>query len=320
MGEEPGPASGPGDDAGPGGAGGGAAGADDDRDAAERLSPEAAFALLGSDLRLAIIRALGEAEGPLSFSSLRERVGERDSGRFNYHLGQLVDHFVRRADGDAGEAGYELTLAGSRVVGAVLEGTYTASAAFEPIEVGEPCPLCGGSILAEYADERVVVHCVDCGDLTNQFSFPPGTIGQFEREELPEAFDRWLRTTIPRLVGRFCLNCSGRLDATLETDDDPEATVVRFDCPRCGSTARVSPSVVVLYHPAGVAFCYDHGLAVTEEPTWRVTPRVEETMEVVATDPPRLRLTAAMDGERLVAEVDASAAVVAVRREPVPDG
>jgi hypothetical protein len=72
-----------------------------------------AFATLGNETRLSILLALWEAYEPfvatnaVAFSELRERVGMRDSGQFNYHLDKLRGHFVRKTD-----AGYELRRAG----------------------------------------------------------------------------------------------------------------------------------------------------------------------------------------------------------------
>jgi len=71
---------------------------EDDGD--EDVPPEDAFSLVANETRMDVLKALWEADGPRSFSALRERVGVRDSGQFNYHLGKLVGHFVRKtADG-----------------------------------------------------------------------------------------------------------------------------------------------------------------------------------------------------------------------------
>jgi DNA-binding transcriptional ArsR family regulator len=89
-------------------------------DDSETLSPDAAFATLGSETRFAVLRALAEADDAVSFSALRDRVGMADSGQFNYHLDRLVGHFVERADD-----GYRLAPAGERVAEAVLSGAVT---------------------------------------------------------------------------------------------------------------------------------------------------------------------------------------------------
>ncbi|MFT4933083.1 MAG: DNA-binding transcriptional ArsR family regulator, partial [Natronomonas sp.] len=64
---------------------------------------EEVFAVLADDTRVAILQALWETEDyEASFSELRDAVGMRDSGQFNYHLDKLVGPFVAKA-----EDGYE---------------------------------------------------------------------------------------------------------------------------------------------------------------------------------------------------------------------
>lgn len=71
-----------------------------------------AFSLLGNEARLAVLLALWDAAEPFDeagswdpaegnavpFSELRDRVGMRDSGQLNYHLGELEGHFVEQTD------------------------------------------------------------------------------------------------------------------------------------------------------------------------------------------------------------------------------
>ena len=105
--------------------------------AIEHEPPEEVFGLLGNRLRVDILRALADGDPPVVFSTLRDKVEERDSGRFNYHLRKLVGTFVRETD-----AGYELTLAGRRVVGALVAGTYTDDATLAATDINDPCPEC----------------------------------------------------------------------------------------------------------------------------------------------------------------------------------
>ncbi|MFB6140256.1 MAG: ArsR family transcriptional regulator [Halosimplex sp.] len=101
--------------------------------------PADAFAVLGDETRLSILRTLADADEPRPFSRLRERAGVRDSGCFSCHLRRLCEYFVRETSG-----GYELAHAGSRVVSAtegraddVTEGSRASAA-----ETDE-CPVCG---------------------------------------------------------------------------------------------------------------------------------------------------------------------------------
>jgi AcrR family transcriptional regulator len=80
--------------------------------------------VLSNETRLAILPALWETYDPhaernaVPFSELRDRVGIRQGGQFNYHLEQLLGHFVRK-----GDDGYKLRQAARHVVQAVLSGT-----------------------------------------------------------------------------------------------------------------------------------------------------------------------------------------------------
>lgn len=67
------------------------------------------FAALTDPTRVAILQTLAR-EAPLEYTALREAVGVRDKGRFNYHLRQL-ERYLDRGSGD-----YRLSSAGERVV------------------------------------------------------------------------------------------------------------------------------------------------------------------------------------------------------------
>ena len=79
------------------------------------------LALLSDERRVAIVRELAAAGAvpgspvTISFSELLERVGIRDSGQFNYHLGRLRGRFVDRTD-----EGYRLTPTGAALGETIL--------------------------------------------------------------------------------------------------------------------------------------------------------------------------------------------------------
>lgn len=101
----------------------------------EPRDPTDPLAALGHELRIEILRALAAADEPLAFSTLKDRVGERDAGRFNYHLSELCRHFVRDTTD-----GYELGPAGSRVIDvAGAAGEYVEA----PVDEETACPVCG---------------------------------------------------------------------------------------------------------------------------------------------------------------------------------
>lgn len=281
----------------------------------DRRSPDETFALLGNEIRVAILRALAaDPDDARSFSDLREAVGERDSGKFNYHLRKLTDQFVKHTDD-----GYELSLAGRQVVGALLAGTYTADATMAPIPIDEPCPECeADSLEVAYEDEHVLVRCTNCEEFYNEFTFPPGALDQYDTAALPEALDRWLWTTFARIIAGFCPTCGGRMDGRLVLDDTgrfPAAVRGQFDCTRCGDHASTSAVLPVYFHPAVMGFYYDHGLDVTAEPTWRLSAVQDEyEIELVSEDPPRVRVVIGIGGDVVTAVVDESGTVTSIDR------
>jgi len=113
----------------------------DPADAADLTDPTDALSVLADETRLAILRALADADDPLPFSRLRERAGVSDSGRFSYHLRQLCEYFVRETP-----EGYELGHAGARVIDAT-----SAAGDDAPTDPGVTpgdtptgeCPVCG---------------------------------------------------------------------------------------------------------------------------------------------------------------------------------
>lgn len=280
----------------------------------ERRSPDDVFGLLGNEVRVEILRALGETpDDAVSFSALFERVDVADSGNFNYHLDALSGSLVRKSDG------YELTHAGRRVVGAIHAGTYTANATIESFSAGWECQLCGGDMAVSYADERAHFRCADCGKGAS-FPFPPGDLDQFSREELPGAFARWWHHLATRLRDGFCGLCAGRLDGDLVsppggTEDDPRPSRAEYTCRRCGSTTWVSGSTVATFHPVVEGFFAEHGFDVSARHPSQVWGEMDVWETVVRSeDPLRLEVRFTHDGEAVVATLEPDATVSHVRR------
>jgi hypothetical protein len=71
--------------------------------------------------------------------------------------------------------------------------------------------MCDGSVVASYADGTARMSCESCAEWRNEFSFPPRTLDQLPRQELPSAFDRWMRHVVRGVVDGFCYTCSGRM-------------------------------------------------------------------------------------------------------------
>ena len=207
------------------------------------VTPEKAFATLGNETRIDIVRVLGESAGDsLSFSKLRERVGTRDSGQFNYHLNQLVGSFVRRTD----EGEYELSYAGARVVGAIFSGEFNRSASLGTFCLDSDCVNCATQLKATYEEEKVKIRCPGCEELDTGFGFPPGGVENRSPTELTKVFDRWLRSIFALVIDGICHNCAGNLTQNITDDseylhpDDP--VCMEYVCERCTDRSTISVS------------------------------------------------------------------------------
>jgi hypothetical protein len=280
----------------------------------ERLTPDEAFALVGHETRIAILRAVmdaadeaGDPSTSVPFSELRARVGMRDSGQFNYHLGKLAGPFL-----DHDENGYSLRYTSLLVMGSVLAGTYTERGVADPVAASEPCPVCEGTVEATYEDERGTVACADCGETFSSSAIPPGALEDYDPSEYPEVFERWTGHLMDDLQSGFCLACAGRVDARVVPGDD--GVTVHYECRRCPEMATTSLGAALLSHPAVVGFHWDHGLDLRDVRSWTLGWLHDDHAAVISEDPLRVECTVPLDDERLVLTVDGGAAVLDVER------
>lgn len=299
------------------------------------LSPDEAFALLGNETRIAILRSLWDAsepfaDAPVSFSDLRERAGVRDSGQFNYHLEKLTGPFVERTD-----EGYELRQRGHAFVQAVLAGTAGGEATLAPAEVDVPCPYCGAPTAVSYEDEHLYHTCTECdGYHGGHEAFPPGTLaarpftaaGLADRTpgEVLQAGRVQAKHERAMMVEGVCPACSGAVEPEVRQCRDHDAT--DGTCPECGSVSplqalytcsvcknawMVGPKLRVATHPAVVGFYYERGVefdVATDGARLTAWDR-----ELVSEDPVEIRVTVRCDGDRLDLTLDGELDVVAVR-------
>lgn len=303
-------------------------------------SLDQAFQLLGDETRLAILRVLWESYDPLdpapvSFSQLREGVGDVDPGRFNYHLGKLATQFITRVPD-----GYALSEAGKRIMRVVISGTAVDGVTIEPTEIDVSCIFCGGSTEIEYADGLLSHRCLGCTSRCVA-DYPPSLLSQ---EELPSAalIDRtpddiyylnrvWMNHREGSAKDGVCPECSGPMPVhtiRICEDHDPDPTHDEV-CASCGSifwamvyhvctVCKFALQIPTLFypptHPAVLAFYDEHGvtfdLASHEDHAYMLDYREE----VVSEEPLRLRTTIPLDGDELQVEFDDQMQVVTVSR------
>lgn len=268
----------------------------------DSVSPDEAFWLLGEETRLGILRAVWEAGGDaVPFTEIRDRVGNPDSGAFNYHLDKLRGLFLVRRDG-----GYELSQAGREVVRAIMAGVLTNQPELEAGSIDGSCVHCGGGLVAEY-DRYGVVKCRDCGELVMWNEFPPAGLDGRSVTEFAEAFDRWTQHRFRLAMDNVCPNCASSMELRRisESTDGEDSIAGQFRCETCKYEARVPLFGFVIGHPAVIAFFYEDGIDVTSLPYWRVRELADTFREDVVSEEPWLaEVTVVNDDRELVMRVD----------------
>jgi DNA-binding transcriptional ArsR family regulator len=289
-----------------------------------------AFSLLSDETRLEIIRAIGNTgpEGdPLAFSELRERVGLRDSGQFNYHLDKLTGKFVREKDDDDDEGeGYGLTYAGVLVYQALVRGTFDQRFEVETFDTGIDCHECDGTYEASYDPTSLfTLECPDCESRLYYAHFPPRGVENRTREEFLAAADQWIRKDVAVFTRGLCPYCSGDVETTLvtateeEADDDhqfptderPMVAYVRYNCQRCQAQIFSTVGMHLVTHPAVMGFFEDHGVDLRTRPLWDIEFAASSGYaRLQAEDPPRVAITVEAGDDHLELVVDETASVV----------
>lgn len=300
------------------------------------LAPDDAFAALGNETRMDILQTLGAVTDPLPFSELRDRVGIADSGQFNYHLGQLEGHFIRKTD-----AGYVLRQAGHRIREAVLSGAVTEAVVVEPTGMEAPCPYCGSAIEVSYREERLLIRCTECvGAVTDQQAtseafgtLPKGTVTllhlpsaafkERSEAEVLEAAHAWTYTEHVSVANDLCPRCTGRIDLSVEVcpDHQPDPDICelcnfRFGvvsshrCRNCGHTKRGTFVHHLFGEPAFRAFFEARGIDPLA-PAWDDLPALynfEE--EIQRSDPMEVTFKFSVTDDVLSLTVDESLEVI----------
>jgi predicted RNA-binding Zn-ribbon protein involved in translation (DUF1610 family) len=272
-------------------------------------APDRAFWLLSDETRIAILRALWAAdEKPVSFTDLRERVGNPNSGQFNYHLNKLRDHFVLKADG-----GYELSQAGREVVRAVHAGSITDQPQVDPAPTDGHCVECGASLVVRY-DEYGIIECSDCGETVMWNEFPPAGLTDRTPTEVAETFDEWTRSRFHLAMDGICPNCATAMTTTIHTGTDGDVSTTH-QCGNCNYEARAPLFGHVIRHPAVVSFYHAHGIDILSATYWELQAYAREFEEDVVTDDPwTARVTIEADGDQLHLTLDDQLSVVDVEK------
>lgn len=299
------------------------------------LDPDRAFAVLGHEVRTEILQTLAEEDEPLTFSDLYDHIGVdlNDSSRFNYHLSELVGHFVAKTT-----AGYELRPAGERVVEAILSGAITAAPTLDRTAIDYPCPRCGAPTEIEYTEEKVVQYCTGCSgiyggtaDPADGFRseegylgyrpLPPAGLNSRTPLEVQEVAHTWNAAERLTAASGVCPRCSATCTESVdvcenhddgvglcETCGQRHAIQHVAECTNCVFSQRGSFVLALLSNTTLLSFLTDHGINPIAPSTAVATAFDEVTMDyeetLISTDPFGARFVFAAEDDRLALTVD----------------
>lgn len=298
------------------------------------VSPDKAFSVLGNETRIEILQTLGSAEEPVSFTELRNRVGIRQGGQFNYHLDQLVGHFVGKS-----EDGYALRDPGQRVIEAILSGAVTDEPVVEPTAIDFTCHHCDARVVVNYDGGTMRMSCSECsghfdssnvpgegndhrdGTLAN-YRLPPAGVQGRTAEEVMRAAATWGHLSSIALACGVCPQCSARVDQEVQvceehdsgdgkcgTCDSRFAVLIESTCTICTFDARSSAVMLALPVPEMLVFVGEHGLNTTSrgiEWGW------DFDEEIISTDPFEAKFTFTIEDDSITLTVDNDLAITSV--------
>lgn len=290
------------------------------------LSPDEAFAVLGNEIRLDIIRVLWRADAAheyddvsdaattISFSELRRQVDIDDNGKFNYHLSQLSPHFVRKTDD-----GYRLSGAGKQIARTVIAVSGGDHVDFST-HLEADCPLCDAPMTAAYEDQWIRVSCTECdgvfGDKAPEgsvfFSSYPaaGLTDRSPDEALASGFYRCI-LDITYMMRDICRECAGSISTSVSVCEDHQPRE-REPCPHCGTrfpvwadqrcetcgfAKRLPIEPFVLTLSPVVGFLANEGIDVLAPTFTEILDLLQTRTETTVTEEP-FRVSVTIDGER----------------------
>mgnify|MGYP006275882529 FL=1 len=319
---------------------------DDGTSGRRRLPPDEAFAVLGQETRLDILRILGDADDELEFAALFDRVDYDTSANFSYHLEQLVGHFVERT-----ENGYGLRQAGRRVLEAILSGAVTDAPIVEPTEIAWPCQHCGASTVeVEYVEEQVGIYCTNCPGQyggakaaeddalpadrarIGYVHLPPAGTRNRTAKEVLAAANTWTVMQAQSLHRGVCPRCSAAvvhdLDACGSHDasegicdacDRRFAVGSRSTCTNCGFELGGSAIGRLHTKPDLLGFLFEHDVDPFASDSAGTLEVADFDETVLATDPPKVRFTFVIEDDHLELLADDDLDVVEATRRTTRD-
>jgi len=275
---------------------------------------EAAFALLGHEIRLDILRAFFDRYEPvdpesrsevrdrrtLSYAELMAATEMEDSGKFNYHLEKLRGAYVEKVEG-----GYVPTASAIALYEAMVANRPTESVLVD-VEIDEICPNCETDLRGQYEQEFLTVDCPACDLFWGAtYRFPKNGLAVREGKGVYEAlYDRMMHHVGLARTGQ-CPSCAGITSCTVTRDrlDGKSTPTVEMTCGTCSWLATVDIVSALQFEPLVTSALLEIGIPLSEASSMRATEQVlpDVTGQICSEDPFQATITISHDDS--VAEI-----------------
>lgn len=280
----------------------------------EEPDPTEIFDSLTHSTRVDILEALASArrESPadpwVEYSALRDAVGIRDNGNFNYHLREL-DGFIEQSP-----AGYMLTRSGREIVSAVKSGGFDDGWTWGPVDARGECPFCDSPVELHYESGVLWLTCGNDGHSMGLWASPALLVSQPEDEV--EELIAFLGNQWGAMIRRgICSECQGRVDGQIEYGGhQPDHYHYHAECHRCGSQHAIPLGLYLISHPTVRDFYDDHDVDIRGTPFWTLDFATPGRDSVISTDPLRLRIDITHADDSLQLEISRDGSLVSTDR------
>lgn len=284
-------------------------------------TPHQAFVILGNEIRVEIVRQIGDAQTPdndaVSFSQLRSRIDrELDPGQLHYHLQKLEGYFLEKTD-----EGYAMRSQGDHVYKILRTGGFVRKDDPVTTDAEFDCHYCQASVEAIFTAGAAFIECPDCG--YRYLGYPIEDIAALtdKVDNGVAKFDHISKYLHHQLLGYaqgICQTCGLDLDAELfnparfpSSKAEPKKVYVRRWCDYCDSEYYLFLGVALLADKAVLSFCYEHGVDVLSTPFWELEfAGTDKCVTIRSTDPWIAVLEITLDADTLELIVDEDFRVV----------
>jgi hypothetical protein len=294
-------------------------------DNTEQTVSEEAFALLGHEIRLDILRAFFQMYEPmdpesfpevrdqrsLSYGELMAKVEMEDSGKFNYHLDQLRGVYIEQVDGEYVPTASAIALYEAMVANRPTE---TVSTDFS---IDESCPNCESKLRGEYQQEFLSVDCPACDLFWGiTYRFPKSGLAVREGENVFEVlYDRMMYHVGLARTGQ-CPSCAGVTNVVVPRErlDDNLIPTVELSCETCSWFVTVDILSALQFDPQVRNALFEIGLPLNMSSSMRAKEQElpDVTGRIDSENPLHASITIQLDGDIATITIDDGLEVLSV--------